>query len=256
MNRTEVHRIHGEIWPIRRSVTCLCWGDDCFFMRILEKVQNKNFTIHVWKHWDRLFKRHLQRYTDQTFDPFEGCSVNNCNFTWNDEDVLKADAVLFHLHQTKHPPNQVPRRPNQIWVWTSDESPRAIFQKDGGDSDITHYSGFFNWSMTYRIDSDVPVPYGRTIPLLKGEEPQLIDLPTRKKDIVLLSSHCSGENGRFNFVDELWRHLKFDIFGKCGKSEPCPGHYKKNCDVINDYKIYLAFENNNCDDYLTEKVIT
>lgn len=34
----------------------------------------------------------------------------------------------------------------------------------------------------------------------------------------------------------------------------CPGHFGADCPAINNYLFYLAFENSNCDEYITEKL--
>ena len=34
--------------------------------------------------------------------------------------------------------------------------------------DYDRFSNFFNWTMTYRSDSDIPTPYGRVIPKSSG----------------------------------------------------------------------------------------
>lgn len=34
----------------------------------------------------------------------------------------------------------------------------------------------------------------------------------------------------------------------------CPGHFTQDCEAIGDYMFYLAFENSNCDEYITEKL--
>jgi hypothetical protein len=63
-------------------------------------------------------------------------------------------------------------------------------------------------------------------------------------------------------VRELRKHIKIDIYGNCknlnSKKDPCANlNYKeyKNChkNLYKQYKIYLAFENSLCNDYITEK---
>lgn len=34
----------------------------------------------------------------------------------------------------------------------------------------------------------------------------------------------------------------------------CPGRYDTNCEALDNYKFYLAFENSNCEEYISEKV--
>jgi len=48
--------------------------------------------------------------------------------------------------------------------------------------------------------------------------------------------------------------FKVDIYGKCGSHE-CPRTQSDECfkTIEQNYKFYLAFENSNCKDYITEK---
>lgn len=216
--------------------------------------QNKQFIIHVWKHKKHIARRFLKETSIEKFNPFEDCSVHNCQLTYNDEQVLQADAVLFHLHRLSGPPSDVPRKTNQLWVWLSDESPYNVFMVSR-DKDLSHYSGYFNWSMTYRSDADVPVPYGRTVPLPKEQYLTNVEdiSSTKNKNITIMGSNCGGSNHRYKYINELQKYIHVDIYGNCG-SLKCPGHFNNDCPLINDYKFYLSFENSNCDEYITEKV--
>jgi hypothetical protein len=46
------------------------------------------------------------------------------------------------------------------------------------------------------------------------------------------------------------------ILGHCleGNITICPGHFNANCLALSEFKFYLAFENSNCREYLSEKV--
>lgn len=198
------------------------------------------------------------------FSPWDGCSVKNCRLSYDDADVDNADAVLFHLHQTRGvdelPKNvKFENRIKQRWVFLTDESPRHTFLR-GGQS-MANYNGLFNWSMTYRMDSDVPVPYGRTILKMSGTSPETeteTKTVMKSKLVAVLGSNCGGNNRRWDYVKRLEDSLreKLDIFGHClnGDTKSCPGHFTSDCKAINDYKFYLSFENSNCREYLTEKV--
>lgn len=67
-------------------------------------------------------------------------------------------------------------------------------------------------------------------------------------------SNCGARNGRLNYAKELQKHIGVDIYGSCG-TKRCPRSQAKSCfDLLNkEYKFYLAFENSNCKDYITEK---
>lgn len=57
-----------------------------------------------------------------------------------------------------------------------------------------------------------------------------------------------------NYARELSKYIQVDIYGACG-SLRCPRSQSQTCfDMLDeDYKFYLAFENSNCKDYITEK---
>ncbi|KAG8191785.1 hypothetical protein JTE90_026820 [Oedothorax gibbosus] len=218
--------------------------------------QNKTFTIHVWKHGERMKRRFLRSYGRTSRDPYEFCSVKNCRLTTDDSLVNQSDAVLFHLHQTSAPaslPSHHPR--NQIWIFFTDESPHHTFLTTRKYK-MEDYNGLFNWSMTYRADSDVPVPYGRTAPLSDAEKrtrrPKNYAI-LKHRGVAILGSNCGGSNHRWEYVKELQKHLEVDVYGGCG-THKCPGHFMRDCPLIGDYKFYLAFENSNCKEYVTEKL--
>lgn len=69
-------------------------------------------------------------------------------------------------------------------------------------------------------------------------------------------SQASVSAGREYYVRKLRGYIKVDVFGACGERQ-CPKDRMNDCytKVLRPtYKFYLAFENNLCDDYLTEKV--
>ncbi|XP_018019008.1 4-galactosyl-N-acetylglucosaminide 3-alpha-L-fucosyltransferase 9-like [Hyalella azteca] len=229
-------------------------GRRMFLNEKIGQEQDRIFTIHIWKYVKHIEKRLLKKGSSVNFDPLEDCSVSNCRVTTEDGDVEAADIVLFHLHRIKGPPVDVPRAPGQIWVWMSDESPYNVFMVSSNRV-LSNYNGFFNWSMTYRMDSNVPVPYGRTVPLPKDQYLDKIDdyYKIKQKNISILGSNCGGINGRYKYIAELQKYIEVDVYGGCGPLK-CPGHFHNDCDKLNDYKFYLAFENSNCDGYITEKV--
>ena len=61
-------------------------------------------------------------------------------------------------------------------------------------------------------------------------------------------------NGRLQYAQELSRYIGVDIYGACGPLK-CSRMKEASCFKILErkYKFYLAFENSNCQDYITEK---
>ena len=232
-------------------------GRRLFLNENIGKKQDRNFTILAWKYGLSLERRLIRNYGKVKKDPFRHCSVRNCIITYKDEDFDKADAVLFHLHRVKGPPTEIKRnRTDQRWVWMADESPYNTFMV-AKDRNFDHYNGFFNWSMNYRLEADVPVPYGRTVPLNKNEV-NTFDYKSiydsKNKTVAILGSNCGGKNGRWKYVKHfLVNYMPVDMYGGCGTLK-CKGHFQRDCPALNDYLFYLAFENSNCKDYITEKV--
>lgn len=178
--------------------------------------------------------------------------------SYQSEDLADADAVVFHLHLTQSP-MELPKKhdSNQLWIFLTDESPfNTFFYKN---QKLGDYNFLFNWSMSYKMDSDIPIPYGRTIPFI-SKISKINSKPIKKKDklAAILSSNCVGNNKRWAYVRKLKLILDkdLDIFGRCaeGNDTACPGHFDKDCSILNEYKFYLAFENSNCQQYITEKV--
>ncbi|KAG7202379.1 hypothetical protein KM043_018698 [Ampulex compressa] len=225
----------------------------------IAKDRKEPFLILIWKHGPFLERRHIRRFTNKKFLPWDNCTVKNCVLSYRAEDLDVAAAVVFHLHLTKSP-LEIPRRTrrNQRWIFLTDESPINTFLH--GDQKLRDYNGLFNWSMSYRTDSDIPVPYGRTIlkDFSSSESVDELISSQKTKLVAIMGSNCAGNNGRWRYVNELKSYLgdELDVFGRClnGNVTACPGHFDRDCSALNAYKFYLAFENSNCEEYITEKV--
>ncbi|XP_069972193.1 3-galactosyl-N-acetylglucosaminide 4-alpha-L-fucosyltransferase FUT3-like [Penaeus vannamei] len=218
--------------------------------------RNRNFTILIWRTSDKAKRHFIRRNGARELDPFEDCSVHNCQITYEDSAAATADAIYIHLHTTRGP-SSFPARssPQQIWIWHTDESPLHTLPR-ATIKNLKYYNGFFNWSMTYRMDSDVPVPYGRTIRLPEHEAAQRLEnyFDAKPKLVAVMMSNCEMfSNSRILYIKMLQRYIKVDFYGKCG-TLTCPGHFETDCSVLSEYKFYLAFENSDCQEYITEKV--
>ena len=208
-----------------------------------EKLLNltkKTITIQ-WR--SNFFGADTYKSFGQGRKPFSGCFVEECKvipLTSNEA----ADVLIFHSRDT---PILPPRRlPEQKYIFLSLESeihdhPRPII---------------YNLTMTYRLDSDIPIPYGAFRKREKALKPTFgvdFNLAVGKtKKVSWVASNCNTQSGRKKYVNELKQYIDVDMYGKCG-ALPCD---KTKCfSMINStYKFYLAFENSICEDYITEKL--
>lgn len=118
--------------------------------------------------------------------------------------------------------------------------------------------------MTYRLDSDIPLLYGRITPLTFNFTKAA---PIRTKNyalnktraVVWMASHCNTSGKRETYVEQLKKYIAVDVYGRCGNLT-CPRnetHWisEPHCYKLlsSTYKFYLSFENSVCQDYVTEK---
>ncbi|XP_057604603.1 alpha-(1,3)-fucosyltransferase 4 [Hippopotamus amphibius kiboko] len=142
-----------------------------------------------------------------------------------------------------------PRPPGQRWVWMNFESP-------------THSPGLqslagnlFNWTLSYRADSDIFVPYGYLYPRSHPREQPLGLVPplARKQGLVAwVVSNWDERQARVRYYRQLSQYVTVDVFGKGGPGQPLPEAGLLH--TVARYKFYLAFENSQHQDYITEKL--
>ena len=95
-----------------------------------------------------------------------------------------------------------------------------------------NYGNFFNWTVSYRMDSTVSLPYGkisktrdhpdgeRLEKLIKKFGKNNLDLAKKKNmdqnvNIAWMVSNCLTQSNREGFVEELKKHIPVDVFGPC-----------------------------------------
>lgn len=87
------------------------------------------------------------------------CEYQNCFVTGDKTylpNITDFDAIIFNVrHMQDFRSNDVPteRSPNQIYIFYAMESADYFPVCD------KEYDDFFNWTVTYRLDSDIPVTY-------------------------------------------------------------------------------------------------
>ncbi len=178
---------------------------------------------------------------------FTQCPVSTCYLTKAAEHGPIADAVLFGWHYPQGRIHAGYKRPlNQRWVVHDKEPPH-----------ISHFPFNFiiNYTATYRRDSTIVTPYAYFVPFPNASKYQTFPpkqnfAAGKNKSVVWFVSNCRPANNRMGYAQELAKHIDVDIYGGCGNLS-C----KNQCWGLEDkvYKFYLAFENTNCKDYITEK---
>ncbi|KAI9497380.1 hypothetical protein BDB00DRAFT_756785 [Zychaea mexicana] len=90
-------------------------------------------------------------------------------------------------------------------------------------------------------------------PLENPVSEDFISTKTDDAPILWIASNCDAWSGRHHYVKELMKYIKVDSYGKCLNNKAFPED-KQRSDLMRQYKFYLAIENSNCDDYVTEKL--
>lgn len=227
------------------------------------------------------------------------CPISNC-FTSNDPSLFdwknkahslsQFDAILIHAPEFVRqavPYIQTWRQSFQRFVFMNMESPQSYQTPTWG---LEH---FYNWTMTYRYDSDIIRPYGYFSPknehqslmsslqsppdnhfqwkpydereffhnVLPRKGPEFYQLADRPNKVAWIVSRCYSPSHREQYVTKLQEYIQVDIFGGCSNNRPCNYaqanhlHDDDNCTMLmkEKYKFYLSFENSFCHDYVTEK---
>ena len=232
-------------------------------------------TILMWSNWDSSLANGVLVNAQ--------CPVTSCIFTSDVTMFNQSDVVVFYIDTSTNFP--LHRFTHQRFVFFNLEPPYYSSLQKISDHRVRYQ--YFNWTMTYRWDSDIVhrSNYGyivdkftdknnsgtrqRILRAWKNEtnhltspsqiyanETQLLKyglfsfIKTKSKLVAWFVSNCFTPSRREEYVQQLRQYLPIDIFGSCTMRK-C----SKKCDEMlqNDYKFYLAFENSWCPEYVTEK---
>lgn len=209
------------------------------------------------------------------------CRFTNCMTTDDRSLQNQSDALIFHPNDYNSSDLPLTRSPEQLYIFLYYE---ALVTERYRLSVFNHpLPNFFNWTMTYRRDSDVHSshPYGmirrkstshspNVLPealssetsspdpgvLLRLTDPNRRDYPAnanKTKLVAWFTSNCITPGGREVFFRWMADYVPIDIYGACGNLK-CPSENGNQCDtVLESYKFYIAAENSIRPDYVTEK---
>jgi hypothetical protein len=162
----------------------------------------------------------------------------------------EAIAVVFHVPTLPISVirRKITKKAGQLWVaWSMECEANYPRLKD------PIFMQCFDLMMTYRLDSDIPVPY------IEHRFNTLLRSPPRKKDNDhLLNAFISiqyNKSMRIEYLMHLMSHMKLDSYGKVFQNKFVGRDYgrKTKLGTIRKYKFTLAFENAIAWDYVTEK---
>ncbi|XP_069124332.1 alpha-(1,3)-fucosyltransferase C-like [Argopecten irradians] len=166
----------------------------------------------------------------------------------------ESHAVIFHLPHLDI--EDFPEKlSGHIWVAYVMESPERM------RATFSNWRNVFNWTMSYRRDSDILVMAGKFF--LKQQQSENIRASVmwdqKVKPISWWEENCHTQSRREDYVSALQKYVTVHTFGRCGKYTcPNPGSQgsRENClpAIEKGYKFHLAFESSLCKDYITEKV--
>lgn len=192
---------------------------------------------------------------DGHHDAFLTCPIKECriDLASGNASLDHYDAIVINFNdqfRLTEIPN-VRRLPHQRFIFFTQEPPPALKEYD-----FHQYSGYFNWTMTYRNDSDVLFSYGR----IRKRTTSFISKTSANKTKLMawMATQCTTDGRRESYIRQLRNYIDIDVFGLCGRLS-CARHpvdisHPRCYDMLEStYKFYLSFENSICRDYVTEK---
>ncbi|KAI1900529.1 hypothetical protein AGOR_G00050870 [Albula goreensis] len=204
--------------------------------------RNRNISILLW-YWP--FSRPLDLEGDVCWDLY---AIPGCYIMDNHSKFSEADVVVFHHHELKTHrwklPHHLHRPPKQKWLWLSLESPAT-------NGNLTPYDSVFNWTMTYRHDSDIFMPYGKLVPKSVYRDGGGHAIPRKNLLACWVVSNYRSRQKRAQIYQSLKKLVPIAVYGKWHKK---PLSAEELLPTIKRCHFYLAFENSNFTDYITEKL--
>lgn len=215
--------------------------------------EDRTVTILIWTH---PFGRYRK---------LPDCSaryqISGCTLTDDVRAYAQADAVIVHHREVSTgtaelPPD--PRPPAQKWIWMNYESPAHT-------PGLWRFEGVFNLTLTYRTDSDIFLPYGYLVPRqprskgFQNRSAQPLRAPSRAhlhrpRLAAWVISNWSESHARVALYYQLRRYIQVDVFGRAGQPLPEDSGGGSVVRLLGRYQFYLALENSQYTDYITEKL--
>lgn len=245
---------------------------------IVEK--DKLFYILLWTTSEMAFRMDQDNFVSPK------CQFQNCLITKNAsylDHITNFDAILFDsVFLYEHPDIQLPHRRSrtQRYVFVSTAS--------SADYPITpEYNNFFNWTWTYKFDSDVVfsqiairdlegkvigpkkemhwLPVSQMKPIRSNISSKL---ENKTKTAMWLATSCDTDSQSQIYIKNLQEELRkyndnVDIYGHCEQAnyKLCTKNYEKlymkECEALieSTYFFYLSFESILSEDFVSSALL-
>ena len=152
-----------------------------------------------------------------------GCPVSNCMLTKNESLLAESeyDAVIMHIPSFKAHWASRQRNDHQMYIFFTNEVP-GMYKMP---TNVTHFDGFFNRTMTHMSGSDFYFPYGRIEPLASAPRTEAERLAMmhnvrqsgynpaarKSKTVAVMYSNCDVSSNRQLYVALMQRYMDVDI---------------------------------------------
>nr|XP_054765500.1 4-galactosyl-N-acetylglucosaminide 3-alpha-L-fucosyltransferase 9-like [Lytechinus pictus] len=184
--------------------------------------------------------------------PCEASIVANTNLS----TTKLSDGVVFFSDAEWGWDKMHSARPHgQKWFFYSRESPTRT--RPGVMPPMEYNSDSYDYTMTYRHDSDFPAGFGyynETKHEIEADDDQ--NWAAEKTNILIApAADCQPATWkRDSFIKELKEFVPVDLYGECTDPEYRPCEESVGClEKLRFYKFSLALENSRCRDFITEK---
>ena len=190
-----------------------------------------------------------------------------CDITADQHRFNDAEAVVFHLSKDRFNMKNatVLRKSSQRFVF-------ALWEPPTHTSSLTSYDSFFNWTMTYRLDSHIVATYFYQRAFVQKQSAYYKNLlgfnatnkslksyylsgknnsfEKRKGTAAALITNCGDPSKRLHLISKLRKFIDVTVYGGCG--QPCPVGVDCREYVYKNYYFILSFENSLCRDYVSK----
>lgn len=205
----------------------------------LTGVEPRDVTLLLWTHPFGQYRR--------LPDCEARFGIRGCVLTDDRRMYPGADAIIMHHREIATNATALPSDPRprgQKWIWMNFESPSHT-------RGLRRFEGLFNLTMTYRADSDIFLPYGYLVTRLHPHANAPHTRPRRLHLLAWVISNWSESQARVAYYRRLVNYVGVDVLGRAGVPLPEDSTVVR---TVRRYLFYLALENSQHTDYITEKL--